>query len=125
MKELSRIVESTSEIKKSPQRKALKIVRKLNLLKKAIRKKTSWNRRMKREQIRNINTQIENELKQHKAKVTMKMAKSIQTEDKMHSGTFYEFKRRMARHEKGETPSVQALNSVLYSRVFIPTWNTL
>ena len=71
-----------------------------------IRKREDWTVQMKKKQIRKMNELIEKEIKQHKAKITMKMAQTLQSENKMHAGTFYEFKRQMDRQEKGEAPSV-------------------
>ena len=106
MKELTRLIGSTAETKKLKRgNKTLKAVRKMNMMKRIIRRKKGWTRQMKKEQVNIINTIIENEVRHHEAKLTMKMAKGIQTENKMHSGTFYEFKRLMDRQNKEETPS--------------------
>ena len=104
--ELSRIIESTMEKEKTNKKHPLKIERKLNKVKKMIRKRKDWTIQMKKKQIKKINELIEKEIKQHKAKVTMKMAQTLQSENKMHAGTFYEFKKQMDRRDKGEVPSV-------------------
>ena len=105
MMELSRIIGQTAEVKRNKKKQTMKIVRKMNILKKKVRNKPNWNRRQKKNQIQNINSIIENEIKQQRARMTIRMAKDLQTENQMHSGTFYEFKRRMDRKAKGETPS--------------------
>jgi hypothetical protein len=53
--ELSRIIDEASEVRKVRKKKVLKIERKLNLVKKAIRKKQKWSRNEKKSQIRLIN----------------------------------------------------------------------
>ena len=102
--EVSRIIDEASEVRKEKNQKILKIERKLNTVKKAIKKK-QWSRNDKKSQIRLINQLIENEIRQEKATTTMKIAKTIYSEKKMHSGSFYEFKQKIDRREKGETPS--------------------
>ena len=105
MEEFSRIIEATAELKKNKPKQTLRIVRKMNSLKKSIRAKPTWSKKKKKQQIQSINTVIENELKQQRARMTIKMAKNIQSENKMHAGAFYEFKRQMDRRNKEETPS--------------------
>ena len=60
---------------------------------------------MKKQQRSHVNEIIENEIRIHKAQYTSKMAKTLQSGTKMHAGTFWEFKKKMDRNEKGETPS--------------------
>jgi hypothetical protein len=103
--ELSRIIDNACEAKKRRNVGILKIVRKINLTKKNTKNK-GWSRKVKKEQIKLLNNHIENEIKLQRAKATMKIAQSLQSDTKMHAGTFYEFKRKMDRREKGETPSV-------------------
>ena len=105
MMEFSKIIDSTAEVRKSKKQQTMKIVRKMNNLKRIIRRKPNWSRRKKKQQIRNINCIIENELKEKRARTTMKMAKDIQSENQLHSGAFYEFKRKIDMKDKGETPS--------------------
>ena len=74
-------------------------------LKKIVRNKTDWPVRKRKRQLMRINEIIEEEIKQHKARVMIKKAKSLQSDNKMHSGTFWELKKQMDRMNKGETPS--------------------
>ena len=93
-------------LKKEFRERPLKVVRKLNNLKKTVRRKTEWSVRRRKHQVRRIDEIIEEEIKQDKARNMINKAKSLQSENKMHSGTFWEFKKQMDRNQKGETPSV-------------------
>ena len=104
--EVQSIMDATCEVKKEFRDRPLKIVRKLNNLKKKVRMKTEWSVRKRKHQVRRINEIIEDEIKQHKARSTIEKAKKLQSDNKMHSGTFWEFKKQMDRTQKGETPSV-------------------
>ena len=106
LKEVERIMDTTCEIKKEFRERPLKVVRKLNNLKKTVRRKTEWSVRRRKHQVQRINEIIEEEIKQDKARSMINKAKSLQSENKMHSGTFWEFKKQMDRNQKGETPSV-------------------
>ena len=103
--EVQRIIDVTCVIKKEHKDQPLKIVRKMMNLKKKVRNKAEWAVRKRRRQIMRINEIIEEEIKQHKARIMIKKAKSLQSDNKMHSGTFWEFKKQMDRINKVETPS--------------------
>ena len=103
-KEVRRIINAATEKKLRKRNQQLKSERNLNMVKKNIQKR-KWTRSMKKQQTSHINEIIENEIRLQKAKHTMKMAKILQSDSKMHAGTFWEFKKKMDRKEKGETPS--------------------
>ena len=103
-KEMSRIIQDATEMKFKKKNQQLKSERNLNMVKKNIQKRT-WTRSMKKQQTSHINEIIENEIRLQKARQTIKMAKILQSDSKMHAGTFWEFKKKMDRKEKGETPS--------------------
>ena len=105
LEEVHRIIDATCVIKNEHKTQTLKIVRKMMNLKKKVKSKTEWPVRKRRRQIVRINEIIEEELKQHKARIMIKKAKSLQSDNKMHSGTFWEFKKQMDRMKKVETPS--------------------
>ena len=105
LEEVHRIIDATCVIKNEHKTQTLKIVRKMMNLKKKVKSKTEWPVRKRRRQIMRINEIIEEELKQHKARIMIKKAKSLQSDNKMHSGTFWEFKKQMDRMKKVETPS--------------------
>ena len=105
LSEVQRIMDATCEIKNAPKDIPLKIVRKMTNLKKRVRGKREWAVRKRKRQLMRINEIIEEEIKQHRARIMIKKAKNLQSDNKMHSGTFWEFKKQMDRMNKGETPS--------------------
>ena len=105
LEEVQRIMDNTCEIKKESRDQPLKIVRKMTNLKKMIRSKSEWPLRKRQRQLKRINEIMDEEIKHHRARVMIKKAKSLQSDNKMHSGTFWEFKKQMDRMNKGETPS--------------------
>ena len=105
LEEVQRIMDVTCEVKNAPKDIPLKIVRKMMNLKKKVRSKREWPERKRKRQLKKIDEIIEQEIKEHRARVMIKKAKNLQSDSKMHSGTFWEFKKQMDRMNKVETPS--------------------
>ena len=102
---LTEIIKKSSEKRKKGKETRLKAVKKLTNIKKTIRGRRGVRTKEKKIHINNINNMIEEENKQHRARQTIYKAKCIQSEGKMHGGTFWEFKKQMDRKGKSETPS--------------------
>ena len=99
--EINRIMDVVAEKRSVRKIRPLKITRRLGRSRRALKKRGDITPGQKRKQINTINEIIEQEIKRHRAMETMQRARCLQTENKMHSGTFWEFKKRMDRKGKG------------------------
>ena len=117
----------------------LRAQRKLNQLKRNVRKKQDINLNTKKRYIKKLNELIEKEIKRNNATITMKTAERIGKEGKLQTGAFWEFKKKMDKSSSQEMPSAmlnkkkeekttkQEIKSIFeefYTELFEPTQPT-
>ena len=103
-REVTEIIESSKTKVKIRKKQELRCERKIKILKRNIRKKKA-DPSKKKAHINTLNRIIEEEIKKNNAKKIIKTAQSMSTEGTLKTGKFWEFKKKMDRQGKKETPS--------------------